>query len=134
MESQDLGFTVHSWEFFISPLKCESICLYNRITDAHFPDIQAGIESALALAMTVMSGSHFILHGCGILGAYIAMSYEKFLADEELCGMVRRMLKEIEVSDQGIDLETIREVGIGGEYLTHPRTFERCRTEFFCRI
>ena len=101
------------------------------LTDAHFPDIQAGIESALALAMTVMSGSHFILHGCGILGAYIAMSYEKFLADEELCGMVRRMLKEIEVSDQGIDLETIREVGIGGEYLTHPRTFERCRTEFF---
>lgn len=101
------------------------------LTDAHFPDMQAGIESALALATTVMSGSNFILHGCGILGAYIAMSYEKFLADEELCGMVRRMLKEIDVSDQGIDLETIGEVGIGGEYLTHPRTLERCRTEFF---
>jgi len=101
------------------------------LTDAHFPDMQAGIESALALATTVMSGSNFILHGCGILGAYIAMSYEKFLADEELCGMVRRMLGEIDVSDEGIDFETIEHVGIGGEYLTHPRTFERCRTEFF---
>jgi len=78
-----------------------------------------------------MSGSNFILHGCGILGAYVAMSYEKFLADEELCGMVRRMLKEIDVSDKRIDFETIEQVGIGGEYLTHPTTFERCRTEFF---
>ena len=30
-----------------------------------------------------------------------------------------------------IDLKTIEEVGIGGEYLTHQKTLERCRTEFF---
>ncbi len=101
------------------------------LTDAHFPDIQAGIESAIAMVTTVMSGSNFILHSCGILGAYIAMSYEKFLADEELCGMVRSMLRKIEASDEEIDMQTIKDVGIGGEYLTHPATFERCRTEFF---
>ncbi|MDH3877200.1 MAG: trimethylamine methyltransferase family protein, partial [Desulfobacterales bacterium] len=57
------------------------------LTDAHFPDMQAGIESTLALSQTIMSGANFILHACGILGSYISMSYEKFLADEELCGM-----------------------------------------------
>ena len=59
------------------------------------------------------------------------MSYEKFIVDEVLCGMLRRMLKPVEISAESIDLETIKEVGIGGEYLTHAKTFERCRTEFF---
>lgn len=101
------------------------------LTDAHFPDMQAGIESTLALTTAVRNGINFILHSCGILGTYIAMSYEKFVADEELCGMVWELVKPIEISDEGIDLETIKRVGIGGEYLTHPKTLERCRTEFF---
>ncbi len=47
------------------------------LTDAQYPDMQAGIESTLALTTTVMSGAIFILHGCGILGSYLAMSYQK---------------------------------------------------------
>jgi trimethylamine--corrinoid protein Co-methyltransferase len=101
------------------------------ISDAHVPDIQAGIESALALATTIRSGANFILHACGILSSFLAMSYEKFIIDEDLCGMLRRMIKSVDISDESIDLATIKEVGIGGEYLTHARTYERCRTEFF---
>ena len=101
------------------------------LTDAHVPDMQAGIESTLALATAARCGINFILHACGIVGSFIAMSYEKFVADEELCGMIRKLLKPIDISDEGIDLETIKKVGIGGEYLTHPKTVERCRTEFF---
>ncbi len=101
------------------------------LTDSHFPDMQAGIESTLALTTAVRNGINFVLHSCGILGSYIAMSFEKFLIDEELCGMIRKLVKPIDLSDRAIDLETIKEVGIGGEYLTHPKTLERCRTEFF---
>ena len=101
------------------------------LTDAQCPDIQAGIESTLALSTTIMSGANFILHACGILGSYLAMSYQKFFADEEICGMLRRMLKPMEVTDERIDLESIKSVGIGKEYLTHPKTLEHCRTEFY---
>lgn len=104
------------------------------LTDSHFPDIQAGIESTLALTTAARSGINFVLHSCGILGAYIAMSYEKFFADEELCGMVRKLLRPIEITDETIDVETIKAVGIGGEYLTHPKTLGRCRTEFFLPV
>jgi len=45
--------------------------------------------------------------------------------------MLLRMIKPVDISDESIDLATIKEVGIGGEYLTHAKTFERCRTEFF---
>jgi len=101
------------------------------LTDAHVPDMQAGIESTLALVTAAMSGVHFVLHACGIMGSFMAMSYGKFLADEELCGMVLRAVEPIDTSDKAIDVETIKQVGIGGEYLTHPSTLDHCRTGFF---
>jgi trimethylamine---corrinoid protein Co-methyltransferase len=101
------------------------------LTDSLFPDAQAGAESALALYTAARGGINFILHSCGILGSYIALNYEKFLIDEEVCGMVRRLLKPTPVTEESIGLETIKEVGIGGQYLTHPQTFKLCRTEFF---
>lgn len=101
------------------------------ISDAFVPDAQASMESAIALNTTLFSGSNFILHACGILGAYIGMSYEKFLIDEEICGMLLRIYKRMEINAETIDLDTIKAVGIGREYITHPTTFKHCRTEFF---
>ena len=101
------------------------------LTDAQCTDMQAGIESTLALNTTIMSGANFVLHACGILGSYLAMSYQKFLADEEICSMLRRMLKSMEVTDERIDLDSIKSVGIGKEYLTHPQTLAHCRSEFY---
>jgi len=101
------------------------------LTDSLFPDAQAGAESALALSTAVRGGINFILHSCGILGSYIAMSFEKFLIDEEVCGMVRSMIRPLAITDESIDIDVIKEVGIGGQYLTHPKTFQLCRTEFF---
>lgn len=98
------------------------------ITDAHFPDMQAGIESTLAQTVAVLSGAHFMFHACGILSSYMAMSFEKFVIDEELCAMLRRLLKPITITEENCDLEVIQEVGIGGQYLTHPSTFTNCRT------
>ena len=66
-----------------------------------------------------------------ILGSYLVMSYQKFLADEEICSMLRRMLKSIDVTDERLDLDSIKSVGIGHEYLTHPKTLAHCRTEFY---
>lgn len=101
------------------------------LTDAHLPDIQAGVESTLGLATAAKSGIHLIIHACGSLGSFIGFSYEKFIIDEELCGMIRSLLEPITITNEEIDLKTIEEVGIGGEYLTHPKTLERCKTEFF---
>ena len=101
------------------------------LTDAMPTDAQAGVESAIALETAARSGIHFILHACGILGAYIAMSYEKFLLDEEVCGMIRAMQKPLALTDDTIDLSSIKQVGIGGQYMTHPKTFKLCRTEFY---
>jgi trimethylamine--corrinoid protein Co-methyltransferase len=101
------------------------------LTDAHFPDGQAAAESALALSTAARSGINFILHSAGILGAYIAMSFEKFLMDEEMCSIIRKLIKPLDFSEAAIDVEMIKTVGIGGQYLTQPKTFKLCRTEFY---
>jgi trimethylamine--corrinoid protein Co-methyltransferase len=99
-------------------------------TDAHFPNAQAGFESALNLSASLQNGSNFILHAAGILGAYNAMSFEKFIIDEEICSQILESLRPVSISDESIDLDSIKEVGIGGNYLTHPKTYEQCRTAF----
>lgn len=101
------------------------------VTHAHLPDAQAGFESALGLYTALRNGSNFILHAAGILGSYTAMSFEKFIIDEELCGIILETLKPIEITDESIDLDLIKEVGIGGNYLTHPKTYEKCRSAFY---
>lgn len=101
------------------------------LTDAHVPDAQAGFESALGIYTAVRNGTNFILHAAGILGSYEAMSFEKFLIDEELCSLVLECLKPLEITTASIDLDLIKEIGIGGNYLTHPKTLQQCRTAFF---
>ena len=99
-------------------------------TDSLTLDAQAGVESTLALLTAARSGIHFVLNACGIIGSHIAMGFEKFMVDEEICGLVKNLLTPTEISPGAIDVDTICEVGIGGQYLTHPKTFRLCRTEF----
>ena len=101
------------------------------VTDSCLPDAQAGIESALNLMVAIRNGSNFILHAAGILDSYNAMSFEKFIIDEEIGRMALEYLKPVEITDKSIDLDLIKEVGIGGDYLSHPKTLEQCRSAFF---
>lgn len=99
------------------------------LTDAHFHDSQAGYESALSLSTAIYGGSHFILHTVGMLGSYAEMSMEKFIIDEEICKVILESSRPLEDVEGAIDIETIKEVGIGGEYLTHPKTLQHCQNQ-----
>ncbi len=100
------------------------------LTNAHGLDFQAGAESGMTLLATCRNRIDFVLHTCGILGAYMAMNLAKFIADEDLWRSALKMTSEVIIDADAIDLDTIREVGVDGQYLTHPRTLELCRTEF----
>ncbi|MCG8637045.1 MAG: trimethylamine methyltransferase family protein [Desulfobacterales bacterium] len=101
------------------------------VTDSHLPDIQAGIESALSLESTIGAGANFVYHSCGVVSSYMSMSPEKFLIDEELCAMVRRKHKPIEITEERIPFDSIKAVDAGGQFLTDPLTAKEFRNEFF---
>jgi trimethylamine--corrinoid protein Co-methyltransferase len=101
------------------------------LTDASYPDAQAGFESMLGLLTTVNSGVDFVLHAGGILGSYLAFSYEKFVLDDEMCGMVRRLRQGIVVEPETLAYDVVANVGPGGNFLVEMHTVERCRQEFW---
>ena len=101
------------------------------LTDANYPDAQASFESMLGLLTTVNAGVDFVLHAGGILSSYLAFSYEKFVLDDEMCGMVRRLHQGIAVTPDTLAYEVIANVGPGGNYLAEMHTVKRCRKEFW---
>jgi trimethylamine--corrinoid protein Co-methyltransferase len=113
-------------KFYNLPSRCGG-----GLTDAHIPDAQAALESAFSLLTAVRNGANFILHACGILSSFMSMSHAKFVLDEEALAMIRRMMVPVEVSDDTLNLSSIKAVGIGGQFLTQPKTIERCWDEFF---
>lgn len=101
------------------------------LTDASVNDAQAGYESMFSMLTTVNSGIDFVLHSGGIVSSYLAFSYEKFIMDDEICGMLRQYLRGIQVNPDTLAYEVIAHVGSGGHFLGEDHTLERCRTEFW---
>lgn len=101
------------------------------LTDASGPDAQAGFESMFGLLTTVNSGVDFVLHAAGILSSYLAFSYEKFVLDDEMCGMMRRLRRGITVTPDTLAYDVMAKVGPGGNFLMEAQTLERCRSEFW---
>ena len=85
----------------------------------------------MSLLTTVNSGINFVLHAGGILSSYLAFSYEKFVLDDEMCRLVRRLHEGINVAPESLAYEVVANVGPGGNYLMEMHTVKRCRKEFW---
>ena len=101
------------------------------VCDAKSPGAQASYESMMNLLMARLSGINFVLHSAGILESFNCMSYEKFVIDDEMCGMVRRIKRGYEVNPDTLSFDVVKEVGPGGHFLDKDHTFDHFRTEFY---
>ncbi len=101
------------------------------VCDAKSPGAQASYESMMNLLMARLSGINFVLHCAGILESFNCMSYEKFIIDDEMCGMVKRIQRGYEVNPDTLAFDVVREVGPGGHFLDKDHTFDHFRSEFY---
>ncbi|MBW2562598.1 MAG: trimethylamine methyltransferase family protein, partial [Deltaproteobacteria bacterium] len=104
------------------------------LTDSKTVDSQAAYESMMSMQMATLSGINFILHSAGILEGYITASYEKFIIDSEICGICKRIKRGEQITAEKMAVDVIRDVGPGGEYLTHMHTFKNFKQEFYAPI
>ena len=104
------------------------------LSDAKLPDAQAGFEAMMSQLMATLSGVHFVLHSAGILEGYMVSSYEKFVLDDEICGMCKRIKRGERADEDRLAFELIRQVGPGGEYLTQKHTFQNFRKEIYANL
>ncbi len=92
------------------------------LTDAHVPDAQAGIESALAIKTALDLKTEFVLHAAGILSSFNCYSPEKFVIDDEVLSALRVAGQPVIVDDEALALDMMAAVGPGASVLGQRHT------------
>lgn len=95
-------------------------------TGAKEPDWQAGIENSLSTFMAAVVMSDMLL-GVGLLNGSTIWSYEQMIMDCEIFSIIHKMMEGIEVNEETLALDVIRDVGPGGKFLTHEHTLKNMR-------
>ena len=98
-------------------------------TDALCVSPQSGYESMLSMLTACENKVDLIVHAAGVMDSYAAVSYEKWITDVEIMDMVDYYLKALEVNDDTLNIDLVKEVGPGGHFLTSTDTLKKCRTD-----
>jgi trimethylamine--corrinoid protein Co-methyltransferase len=95
------------------------------------PDAQAAYESVMVMSATIQARVNFVLHAAGWLENGLTAGYEKFILDCQLLGMYHKYVQGLDLSEEGLALDSIREVEPGGHHLGTAHTMRHFRTAFY---
>jgi len=110
------------------PYRTSNTCAANTV------DAQAAYESVFSLWGAVQAGANFMLHGAGWLEGGLRCSYEKTILDIDLLQMVAEFLTPLDLSEDALAIDAIRDVGPGGHFFGTPHTQSRYKTAFYSPI
>jgi trimethylamine--corrinoid protein Co-methyltransferase len=113
--------------FYALPMRSSGVCA------ANVPDGQAMWETEHSLWAAIQSGSNMVYHAAGWLEGGLIASPEKFVMD---CEVIQQMIRYMDpmicdVSDDGLGLDAIREVGSNGHFFGTQHTQDRYTTAFY---
>ncbi|MHB0857778.1 MAG: trimethylamine methyltransferase family protein [Anaerolineae bacterium] len=99
------------------------------LSDAKTLDFQSGFERGMGAVFCILSGGG--IGNSGIVGPDEAMSFEQLVADDAWLSAINWISQGIEVTDESLGLDVIKEVGIGGTYLDQEHTVRHLRQEYW---
>ncbi len=103
---------------------------YISLTDSKQLDVQAGLESGMGATLAALSGINNI-SGPGMIDFESCISLEKLVTDNELCGMVLRMVKGIEPKEDFPSLPRFEELLRDEHLLISKHTRKYLKEEIF---
>ena len=92
-------------------------------------DAQYGYESVSGTILSYLSGADEI-YSVGLLAEAQILSLDKMVFDNHLIHQVEAMLTPINVDEAHLQAELIKQVGVGGEFLTKKETLKFTREEY----
>jgi trimethylamine--corrinoid protein Co-methyltransferase len=110
------------------PYRSSNVCAANAV------DAQAAYESVFSLWGAIAGGANFILHSAGWLEGGLRCSYEKMILDIDLLQMVAEFLTPLDLAEDALAIEAIRDVGPGGHFFGSPHTQTRYKTAFYAPV
>jgi len=137
----DMNSTIFSYgapEFDLLQSALADLCHYMQLpmfgtcgcSDSKLADEQAGIESAISILMTQLSGSN-LNHDCGYIEYGMTTSWDNLVICDDIIGMVRRFAQGIIVTDETLGMDAFNEVEPSGHYLTTQHTQKWFKKEFY---
>jgi trimethylamine---corrinoid protein Co-methyltransferase len=100
-------------------------------SSSKIPDAQSAYESMMTMLPAVYARTNFILHAAGWLENGLVAGYAKFVLDCEVLGMLYKLLKGIDLSEESLALESLRQVEPGGHHLGTDHTMRHFREAFY---
>ncbi len=99
-------------------------------TDSKLTDAQAAAEAALYIAAAALSGQNLI-HDIGYMDSGLLCSADFIVICDELIGMIKRLLQGVEVNEETLAVEAIKEAGHAGSYLSLKHTRKLFKQEHY---
>jgi len=102
------------------------------IADAKLPDMQAGWEQAISNVMVGLAGLNMVYESVGMHASLLGFCLESLILGDDMLGQCQRCVRGIEVTEDSVSLETIRNVCLEGpgHYLGHGQTLGIMQTEY----
>ena len=98
---------------------------------ANAPDAQAVYETTFALWGAKLGQADIVMHAAGWLEGGLSASPEKLMIDAEILQGLDAALSPVEVTDDTLALDAIREVGPGGHFFGAAHTMTRYTNAFY---
>ncbi|HUF87418.1 MAG TPA: trimethylamine methyltransferase family protein [Thermohalobaculum sp.] len=102
------------------------------MADSKLPDMQAGWEQAISNVMAGLAGLNMVYESAGMHASLLGFCLESLILGDDLLGQCLRCVRGIEVDEDSVSLEAIREVCLSGpgHYLGHGQTLARMQTDY----
>jgi trimethylamine--corrinoid protein Co-methyltransferase len=108
------------------------VYISSAVTDSKLPDAQAGYEKGVSTATGALAGANYIHHSAGMLESLLTVGYEQYVVDDDINGTVMRLVRGIEVNDETLSIDVIKDVCEGaGHFLGHPQTLRKMKSEYY---
>ena len=101
------------------------------LTDSKLPDVQAGFEKGVSNLLLGMAGADYVHLAAGMIDSGNSIAYEQYAIDNEILGMIERIMRGIRVTPETLGLDCIEKVGPGGNYVLEDHTVNNMLSEFF---
>ncbi|MDX1738410.1 MAG: trimethylamine methyltransferase family protein, partial [Alphaproteobacteria bacterium] len=108
------------------PLRCAGNFATSKQADG-----QAMVQGTLSFMSAVQCGANFMLHSAGFLDGLLAMSYEKFVMDADLCGAMHSYMAGLQVDENALAFDAIQEVGPAHHFLDSQHTMQNYKTAYW---
>lgn len=103
-------------------------------TDAPLVNVQAGYESMLTFYSAQANGINLVMEAGGIVDSVNATSFDKMVVDFDIIRQVKIATAPLEVNEETIDMEEIKECGHDGSFLTCDYTLDNFMDLYMPRI